>query len=418
MRVWIGWLIAFATALSSAPSVAHVTPNSEINLDFGTSEVRADVIIPLGDYAAASGNAVDGSRASLDGAAEFIRGKVRASGPSGRAWKITIERVEFVRIAGPPDLHAILTLTPPSRDSARRFVLTWRAVVDTVPGHFVLIVARSDFAAGAVSEQRQILGAFRGDRLDLTIDRGTASHLAGFLAAVSLGLHHIAEGYDHLLFLVALLIPAPLAARNGRWNKTVPPKRAAWRLATIVTAFTVGHSITLLGGVLLGWRMPERLVEFAIAASILISAVHAWRPIFPGREAWIAAGFGLVHGLAFATLANGFGLGLTERVLATLGFNLGVELFQLVVVAAVMPFLFLLAPKPFYTFVRATLASFAGLAALAWMVERITGQSNQVAALADIVLAHSPWLIALASFAAVIVSFRKRLASGAKREAG
>lgn len=76
------------------------------------------------------------------------------------------------------------------------------------------------------------------------------------------------------------------------------------RLFKIVTAFTIGHSVTLLAGAL-GWlRLPAQPIEVLISFSILASAVHAIRPLFPGKEGWVAAGFGLVHGLAFATVLS------------------------------------------------------------------------------------------------------------------
>lgn len=408
MGVWLAPILLLAALFHGGPVAAHLTPNSEVNLDFGRESVRADVIIPLGDYAAASGNQVDGSPASLAQGVEYLRRQVRTTTPTGESWSIKVEHVEFAQIAGPPDFHAILTLTPPFGRSARSLVIEWHAVVKAVPGHFAVFVARSDFSAGAVSHQRQILGAVTGEKVRLAVDRGAASYFSGFKAAVALGAHHIAEGHDHLLFLITLLIPAPLLALGGRWAEPLSRSRALWRLAGIVTAFTVGHSLTLLGGVLLNWHLPDQLVEIVIAISILISALHAWKPIFPGREAWVAGVFGLFHGLAFATLAGGFGLGLTERVLATLGFNVGVELFQLVVVAALLPLLFLVSSSPVYVWVRAVLASFAGLAALAWMVERISGQSNDVATLTSFVLAKIQWLVAAATIAAGAFTLRAR----------
>src|SRR5438045_3779903 len=105
------------------------------------------------------------------------------------------------------------------------------------------------------------------------------------------------------------------------------------RLAGVVSAFTLGHSVTLIGGAFFGWRLPAQPVEVAIAVSILVSAVHAARPLFAGREPWVAAGFGLVHGLAFATVIGNFGLDPLEKAQSILGFNLGIELVQLAVVA-------------------------------------------------------------------------------------
>ena len=121
-----------------------------------------------------------------------------------------------------------------------------------------------------------------------------------------LGARHIALGTDHLLFLLALILPAPLVASGGRWGGYAGGKTAFRQIIKVVTAFTVGHSITLVFGAM-GWAiLPGVVVEFAIALSILVSAVHAMVPIFRGREVYIAGGFGLVHGMAFAATLSGW----------------------------------------------------------------------------------------------------------------
>ena len=145
----------------------------------------------------------------------------------------------------------------------------------------------------------------RDTRTAIVIDRSGGSWFQGFAAMFRLGARHIAEGTDHLLFLLALILPAPLLAAGGRWGGYAGGKTALRRIVKVVTAFTLGHSITLVfGGAGLG-APPGAVVESAIALSILVSAVHALVPIFRGREVFIAGGFGLVHGLAFAATLAG-----------------------------------------------------------------------------------------------------------------
>ena len=120
-----------------------------------------------------------------------------------------------------------------------------------------------------------------------------------------------------------------------------------------------------------------------IAVSILVSAIHALRPLFPGREAGLAAFFGLIHGLAFAATLAGLGLGRWERVGGILAFNLGIETMQLVVVAAILPSLILLSRTPAYGFLRIGGAVFAGVASAGWMVERLFGLRTPVDAVGE-----------------------------------
>ncbi|MBX9731118.1 MAG: HupE/UreJ family protein [Sphingomonas sp.] len=403
-------LIMMATALLCAASraEAHLTPNSEVNLDFGQQHAIADIIIPQGEYAFATGNPVRNAPDSLAKAKAYLIGHMAVTTPQGRPWRLVIDQIEFVQIAGPPDLHAIVRLIPPQGAAVRRLAIDWRAIINTVPNHFVLFVVRSDFAGGRLDKGRQVLGALQGARHRLVIDRGTASSFKGFQAAFALGMRHIAEGHDHLLFLFALLLPAPLLAAGGVWRGARPIRVALWQITKIVSAFTAGHSLTLIGAALFDWHLPSQPVEIAIALSILISAIHAWRPLFPGQEPIVAAGFGLVHGLAFATVIARFGLDIQEKALSILGFNLGIEAVQLLVVLATMPSLLMLSRTRFYQACRSIGASAAGLAALAWLAERLVGYANPVAQGIDLLLGYAPYLVAMLTIGAALAFLSPR----------
>ena len=132
--------------------------------------------------------------------------------------------------------------------------------------------------------------------------------LAGAGNMFRMGMRHIAEGTDHLLFLLMLLVPAPLLAFGSRWTKSAGVRHSLRHILKVVTAFTLGHSFTLALAAFGFVTIPGRPVEVLIAVSIFVSAVHALRPLFPGREPAIAAFFGLVHGLAFAATLGQLGL--------------------------------------------------------------------------------------------------------------
>ncbi|MGI4756482.1 MAG: HupE/UreJ family protein [Janthinobacterium lividum] len=199
-----------------------------------------------------------------------------------------------------------------------------------------------------------------------------------FLSLFRLGMQHIAEGTDHLLFLLVLLLPAPLLAVGSRWQGTAGIRRSLLRIVGIVTAFTIGHSLTLTLAAMNVVHVPSQPVEALIALSILISAVHALRPIFPGREAWIAAFFGLIHGLAFATTLDRLGLSHWDRVAGILSFNLGVEAMQMLVVVLVLPSLLLMSRTRAYPALRVVGAILAGIASSGWIAERVFGVQTEV----------------------------------------
>lgn len=410
----LGLLRLFWTILAlllAQQAQAHLTPNSEMQFDFGRHEVLADLIIPAGEYAYATGNPTGNDPASLDRAEAFLRRNINVTAKRGAAWKLTVGRLEFAQIAGPPDLHAVLRLTPPAGASARQFDIRWRAVIDRVPNHFILFVARSDFSRGKLNGGREILGALQGKHGSLSVDRGKASLTDGFHAAVGLGMRHIAEGHDHLLFLIVLLLPAPLLAIGRCWGETRPSRSTLWHLIGIVTAFTIGHSLTLIGAAAFDWRLPVQPVEILIACSILISSIHALRPLFPGHEARIAGGFGLVHGLAFATTVSHFGLGVEEKVLAILGFNIGIELVQLAVVLSIMPALLLLVQTPYHKMIRTAIGGLAALAAIAWLIERVSGAGKALTASLESAFGYAPWVVGTLTLFGVLVHAKRHLQS-------
>jgi hypothetical protein len=218
--------------------------------------------------------------------------------------------------------------------------------------------------------------------------------LSGFGGAFRLGLQHIAEGGDHLLFLLALLLPAPLLACGSRWGRCASVRHSLLQIVKIVTAFTLGHSLTLALAALGLVHVPSRPIEVLIAVSVLVSAVHAMRPLFPGREAVIAAFFGLIHGLAFATALGKLGFDRGYQLVSILGFNIGIESMQLIVVAATMPSLLTLSRIRAYSLLRIGGAFFATLASVGWIVERVLDVQNVIDPLVQIAAHHAAWIAA------------------------
>lgn len=393
-------LLTLLVSLCATASHAHLTPNSELVLDFSDGAVTMDVIVPEGDYYAAASAPAD---RSISAARAWLLRHVSATSADGRPWSIAIKSAEFAQIAGPPDLHAVLTMTPPAGADPRRLMLRWSAVIDHNPDHFALILIGNDHAGGIIRDDRRLIGAVRQDRQSISIDRGAPSRLAAFHAAFRLGVKHIAEGTDHLLFLLSLLLPAPLLAAGRTWGQPRPIKGALWKLAGTITAFTIGHSLTLIVAALGRWSLPAPPVEIAIALSILIAAIHAIRPIFAGREAWVAAGFGLIHGLAFATLIGDAGVGDSDRIVAIAGFNIGIEAVQLMVAALAMTPLLLIAPTPAYRWVRIGGGLFAAVAALGWIAERAAALPNPIASAMPMLASHVIWIWAALVMVAAIV---------------
>jgi hypothetical protein len=185
------------------------------------------------------------------------------------------------------------------------------------------------------------------------------------------GVWHIWTGYDHVLFLLALLMPGVLRrGSDGRW-RAASLGDALWGTLKVVSAFTVAHSLTLSLAALGVVHLPARLIEAGIAASVALAAMNNAYPIFSDRRWLVGFGFGLLHGFGFASVLAEPHLPLRSLIVALLGFNLGVESGQLVIVAAFLPIAYMLRRSWMYQ--RLTLgfgsAAIAVLAAI-WFVER------------------------------------------------
>ena len=181
-------------------------------------------------------------------------------------------------------------------------------------------------------------------------DLGQASGWQQFIDHAREGVWHIWIGFDHILFLLSLLLPAvlvwqrpsgmrrgPAWGRAADWQPVATATQALWDVLRIVTAFTLAHSITLTLATLGLVSLPSRTVEATIAASVVLAALNNVFPLFTGRRWTVAFGFGLIHGFGFASVLADLGLPQGALALSLLGFNLGVEAGQLAIVAVFLP---------------------------------------------------------------------------------
>jgi hypothetical protein len=425
VKSWAGMCLFLAVSLWALPGFGHAAPQSFVLLDLQEAGVRAELKLPLTELelafkhplAKAPTDVVPRYGAELS---SYLVANVAPATPDGQPWQVAVTRLTVGTENDVPCLVASLWMTPPPGAPVERFTLHYDVVTNEVISHVVLVSIRSDWRRGVFANRPEMIGVIRYLRKTIVVDRSSGSEWTGFRGIVGLGMQHIAEGTDHLLFVFMLLLPAPLLVAGSRWGAFAGVRRTASTLVQVVTAFTVGHSLTLVAGAV-GWlRLPSRPVEVAIALSIFVSAVHALRPIFPGRERWIAAAFGLVHGLAFAAVISELGLGARRTALAIFGFNLGIELMQLAVVALAVPWLVLLARTRAYPALRTGGALFGGVASLGWIGQRAFGWANPAGPWVEAMARHAWWLLgalAVTALVATVVDRRERRCSILRRTA-
>ncbi len=216
----------------------------------------------------------------------------------------------------------------------------YRVLFEEVPTHRAFLLIEHNWATGTLANESQISLVFSPSSHKKDYSVTSTGVWRGFLAVVGLGVEHILMGFDHVMFLVALLLPAVLVRKDGTWQEGAPFLPALINVVKIVTAFTVAHSVTLSLASLGIVRLPERFVEVAIAASIAIAAGDILWPIFRGRIWLVVFGFGLFHGFGFAGALSDMGVLGEHLGLSLLGFNLGVEIGQVAIVMALFPVLF------------------------------------------------------------------------------
>ncbi|GAB6899034.1 HupE/UreJ family protein [Kineosporia succinea] len=408
VRVLAGGLLGLVALVSSLvltstqPASAHPMPRSIVALDVGDSSITADLQIPVNDLALASGIDLTGDDADavLTGQAgdlkNYLAEHVQPVSTTGTPWTVAVGTValseaEQTGSGTYREITARAELTPAAGESLRQFTFRLDPVIHQVATHTVLVTAKDAGDDQAREVATVSIDATTMTVAPLTIDLDDTSAWIGFTGMVSLGAHHILEGTDHLLFLLVLLLPAPVLASAGRWSGAAPPSTALARTARITLAFTIGHSATLAISALTRVEIPAQPIEALIAVSILIGALNAVRPLFPGREALVAAGFGLIHGMAFSFTLAEMNLTTGRLVLSLLGFNLGIEAMQLLVVAVMLPSLIVLSRTSWYRPVQMSGAAVAGVAATGWLIDRI-GIGNAVARTADLLGTQGWWV--------------------------
>ncbi|MFQ3237320.1 MAG: hypothetical protein ACI9C4_002901, partial [Paraglaciecola sp.] len=208
------------------------------------------------------------------------------------------------------------------------------------------------------------------DTREINVDLRKGSWLTSFKQFVYQGVIHIWIGIDHILFLLALLLPAVLQRREQKWQAIASVKTILTNTVWIVSAFTLAHSITLTATAM-GWVNPNsRWVELGIALSVLFAALNNIWPLVL-RLGWLTFAFGLLHGMGFAGVLGELGLPADQQLLSIVAFNLGVEIGQLAILAILLPLLILLRHIPLYSRGVMPVGSLIiALMAVQWSMER------------------------------------------------
>jgi len=257
--------------------------------------------------------------------------------------------------------------------------------VNELSNHESLLHIERNWKTGVLANESLPSLIFGSSSPDQTLDIEEGSVFTGFMAMVKSGIHHIWIGLDHILFLIALLIPSVIIYKpkdpKKRWlgikytdfEPQASFKTAFLSVVKIVTIFTLAHSVTLSLAALDLVNLPSRFVESVIAISIGLAAFHNIVPFLNKREWLIILVFGLFHGFGFASVLAEQSRGGEYLVYSLVGFNIGVEIGQLAIILIAFPILFVLSRWKYYYVIVVGFSLVLIAISMYWIIERAFG---------------------------------------------
>ncbi len=360
--VFLGCLVSTTNAWAHKPSDSYLT----LSVTGDRIDARWDLALRDLEYALHIDDDGDGNITW----GELERNRARVDAYASSRLGVRGDDVECTKTPGDERVvehsdgaYAVLRFSFACPKSPRKLDISYSLLFDIDPQHRGLLeLVTPENARTAIFTTTSPVQSF---------ELAASGKGASFTSAIRDGVTHIWTGIDHLLFLLALLLPSVLTREDGKWKPVTHFRPALRDVLGIVTAFTIAHSITLSLAALDVVRLPSRIVESGIAASVILAALNNLYPVLRG-ERWSAAfALGLLHGFGFSQVLVDLGLPRSQLVGVLFGFNVGVELGQFVVVAAFLPLAYFTRTRPAYRRV-ALLGGSAAIAVVAtiWFIER------------------------------------------------
>ncbi|WP_334064665.1 HupE/UreJ family protein [Alteromonas genovensis] len=249
-----------------------------------------------------------------------------------------------------------------SSPDSRVISISYEGIFDISPTHKLLttINVQDETLTSVIAEDKRIL----------TLSPKALSTASQFFEMVYQGIWHIFIGLDHILFLVATLLTVNLARHQRTWKKEDKKRDIVKNTVILVSAFTLAHSITLTATALDIITLDSRWVELGIAISVMLTALNNIFPVV-FRLGFLTFGFGLLHGMGFASVFAELNAQSNSLVISVAAFNIGVEVGQLAIVSLLLPLLVVVRSWHIYAKVIMPIASSViAIIALNWTLQR------------------------------------------------
>jgi hypothetical protein len=413
LKVILATLFAalLAPMFAPAPASAHTGKQSYVYLEIFDTAIAGRVEYPISDLNRVLGLDIPtdggGSLEALEANADAIQAYTLehlSIGPvdGSTTWGIEFGEVDYLDISTLSYAIFEFEVTEQFDPPPRTFRLVYDGIIEAGDRDGFLLIG-TDWASGTFNNEGSEFLRFSEGNTDQIVDLDDTSWFKGMSGVIVLGADHIRIGTDHILFVLALVLPSVLVFTKAKgdseaeWHPSASFGSTLWRVMKIVTMFTVAHSITLALGGLGIVELSPRFVETVIALSIAAAALHNIRPVFVNKEWALAFAFGLFHGFGFAGLLADLGLDRSRRVPSLLGFNVGVELSQAAIILMVFPMLFIMRRSRFFQPLMKLGSVVLALVAFAWATERIFDYDTSVNSIVEPILLWPRSIIVVAA---------------------
>lgn len=325
------WLVL--ASLLPLHAAAHSLNDSYLDLEVVDSEVRGTLELTIPDLEIAVGIDADDNRQVTWGEIQQAQSAIRkyvdthlTVSRQGQDCRLTSGEPALTDAVGGARVYLPLNGTCAATRGELRVNYSLLVEVDS-----------SHRGVATVSLGGETLGhIFAPQRQSLSFETGSQAWFGVLGTFIEEGIWHILLGIDHVLFILAMLLGVVLHRRRNQ-NRQAVGKSISLDILKLVTAFTFAHSVTLVLATLEWVVLPARLVESVIALSVLVSGVNIIYPLFGDKHGHVAFGFGLIHGFGFASVLADLNLKAGLFLISLLGFNVGIEIGQLVIILLAAP---------------------------------------------------------------------------------
>jgi hypothetical protein len=377
IRILLTTLLSLVLSALSPTAFAHRPGEGYVFVNIGEDSVHGEITATLNDLDRVLSLDLDGDGVVSDEEVtigrerifEYFAANVSIREPNGenvlRLRDLSIVNLDLGR-------YAAISYESDALDVRQDIAVSYSMLFETNSDHRGFLVLQSNAVTGETfeGEGEEVL-IFTPGGQERILPADGVSAWAGFGDFLIHGVWHIWIGIDHILFLVALVLPSVLVRNADGWQPVSDIRTTFWQVVKIVTLFTIAHTITLTLATMSIISLPSRLVESVIAASVAFAALNNVYPVLRKGMGYVVFAFGLFHGFGFASVLQDLIISPKSLVVDLLAFNLGVEIGQIAIVALVVPILFAIRNKRIYIpWVLKSGSALIAVLAIVWLAER------------------------------------------------